>query len=147
MSGLCPARGYDNEDLAHLWWSSSAEQYAHIRDRAPQQTNLEEMHLPHRDVLLVQQDTQLLEWARNNRTEEVAAGMAAREMRSKVESSGSNDNDGDSKKTAGRIVEELGEYFRDGRHCRSGWVDLVSIRAGKRYRERVQESSSRKTAR
>ena len=66
------------------------------------------MHLAHRDMSLIQKDTQLLEWARNNRTEEVAAIMAEREMRSKVESRGSNDTDGGSKKSAGKTVEELG---------------------------------------
>ena len=49
--------------------SGLSEQSAHIREKAPEQTNLEEMHLPHRDMLLIQKDTQLLEWARNNRTD------------------------------------------------------------------------------
>ena len=41
--------------------------------------------------------------------------MAAREMRSEVVSRGSSENDDGSKKIAGKIVEELGGYFCDGR--------------------------------
>ena len=84
-----------------MWWSSRAEQYAHIREKAPQQTNLEEMHPAHRDMLLVSKDSQLLEWAKKNRTGGVAAVVAAREVRSQVESTSSSNNDDGSKRTAG----------------------------------------------
>ena len=33
VTGLCPACGHENEDLAHLWWNWKAELYAHIRDK------------------------------------------------------------------------------------------------------------------
>ena len=58
---------------------------AHIREKAPQHANVEEMHPTYRDMLLVQRDGQILEWAKNNRNNEVAAIAAAKEMRSRVE--------------------------------------------------------------
>ena len=66
--------------------------------------------------------------------------MAAREMRSNVESRRSSDTDDGSKKTAGKVVEELGESTSVTGDHRFGRTALVSIRGGKRYRERQQES-------
>ena len=34
VTGLCPACGHENEDLARLWWKCKAEQYAHNREKA-----------------------------------------------------------------------------------------------------------------
>ena len=89
-----------------------AEQYAHIREKAPQHTNVEDMH-PANSEMLVQKDTQLLNWGRDNRTNEVAAVAASEELRSKLESARNRD-DG-SKISAGKAAEELGGYLCDGR--------------------------------
>ena len=55
------------------------KQYAHIRKKAPQHANEEDVQ---RYEML---DTQLLNWGKDNRTNEVAAVAAAEELRSKVE--------------------------------------------------------------
>ena len=57
VTGLCPACGCENEDLAHLWWNCEAEQYAHTG-----REHSEDMHPAYRDMMLVQKDTQLLNW-------------------------------------------------------------------------------------
>ena len=51
VTGLCPACGHENEDLTHLWWNCKAEQYAHIREKAPQLKNVETMHPAYRDMM------------------------------------------------------------------------------------------------
>ena len=102
MSGLCPACGHENEDLAHLWQSCRAENtLTSVRKRPSRPTLKRCTWHTERDMSLLQQDTQLSEWAR--------------EVRSNVEGRGSNDNDDRSTKTAGKIVEEFGGYFCDGR--------------------------------
>ena len=106
VTGLCPACGHENEDLAHLWWKCKAEQYAHIREKAPQHANVEEMHPTYRDMLLVQKDGQILEWAKNNRNNEVAAIAAAKEMRSRVEDRRYRDEG--EKISTGKAVQHLG---------------------------------------
>ena len=73
VTELCPACGHENEDLTPLWWNCKAEQYAHIREKAPQPTNVEAMHPPYRDMIWAQKDTQLPDWGRN----EIAAVAAA----------------------------------------------------------------------
>ena len=40
-----------NEDLAHLWWNCKAEQYAHIREKAPQHTSVGDMRPAYRDMM------------------------------------------------------------------------------------------------
>ena len=80
VTGLWPACGHENEDLAHLWWNCKAEQYAHIREKAPQHTNVEAMHPAYRDMMLAQKDTQLPDWERNNRTNEMAPVAAAEKL-------------------------------------------------------------------
>ena len=131
MSGLCPACGIENEDLAHLWWSCRAEQYAHIREKALQRTTLEEMHLAHRDMFLAQKETQLLRWAKNN------SGVQSGEQQKQRQRGRQQEN-------RWKIVEELGGYFCDER-LQFGRMALVTIRAGKRYRERraVEEKQCR----
>ena len=57
--------------------------------------------------------TNSLEWAKNNRNNEVAAIAAAKEMRSRVESRRKRD-DG-RKASAGKAVQDLGGYFCDDR--------------------------------
>ena len=111
--GLCPACGHENEDLAHLWWNGKAEQYAHIREKVPQNTTVEAMHMANRDMMLAQKDTQRLDWERNNTTNEIAAVAAAERLRSRVEDARNRD-DG-SKMSAGKAAEELGGYLCDGR--------------------------------
>ena len=128
VTGLCPACGHENEDLAHLGWKCKAGQYAHIPEKAPQHTNVEEMHWTYRDMLLVQKDGQLLEWAKNNRNNEVATIAAAKEMRSRVESRRNRDEG--RKISAGKAVQCLGEYFCDDRL--QGRTDHASIHDGKR---------------
>ena len=56
--------------------------------------------------MLVQKETQLLNWGKDNRTNEVAAVAAAEELRSKVE--GARNRDDGSKKSVGKPAEELG---------------------------------------
>ena len=142
--GLCPACGYENEDLAHLWWNCKAEQYAHIRERALQHTNVEDMQPAYRDMMLVQKDSQLLNWGKNNTTNEVAAVAAAEELRSKV-GSARNRDDG-SKTIVGEAAEELGGYLCDGRL--QVWTDASCLdpRWEAITRAGAGESSSRKTA-
>ena len=93
MTRLCPARGYENEDLVRPWWGFRAEQHAPIREKRPANVPIEEVHPAHRDMLLVQHDVQLFEWARHHRTDEVAAVRAAEEMTKKLVR-----NEGDQKK-------------------------------------------------
>ena len=87
-------------------WKCKAEQYAHIREKAPQHANVEEMHPTYRDMLLVQKDGQILEWAKNNRNNEVAAIAATKEMRSRVEDRRSRDEG--EKISTGKAVQHLG---------------------------------------
>ena len=87
--------------------------YAHIWEKALQHTNVEHMHPAYRDMMLVQTDIQLLNWGKDIRTNEVAAGAAAEELRSKAE--GARNRDYGSKKSVGKAAEELGGYFCDGR--------------------------------
>ena len=108
VTGLCPACGHENEDLTHLWWNCEAEQYAHIREKAPQPTNVEAMHPAYRDMILAQKDTQLLDWERNNRTNEIVAVAAA-------EWKDARDRDDGSKTTAAKAAEEIGGYLCEGR--------------------------------
>ena len=121
VTGLCPACGYGNEDLAHLWWNCTAEQYAHIWEKAHQHMNVEDMHPSYRDMMLFQKDTQLLNWGKDNRTNEVAAVAAAEKLRSRVEDA--RDGDDGSKMSAGKAAEELGGYLCDGRM--QVWTDLL----------------------
>ena len=113
VTGLCPACGHENEDLTHLWWNCKAEQYAHIREKAPQPTNVEAMHPAFRDMILAQKDTQLLDWERNNRTNEITAVAAAMMLRSRIEDA--RDEDDGSKMSAAKAAEELGGYLCEGR--------------------------------
>ena len=53
---------------------------------------MKEMHPTYRDMLLVQKDVQLLDWTKNNRTNEVAAIAVAKEMRSRMESACNRDD-------------------------------------------------------
>ena len=82
VTGLCPACGYEK---TKTWLISGgecrAEQYAPIREKGSPNVNIEEMHPAHRDMSLVLHDAQLLEWARHDRTDEVAAVSAADDIR------------------------------------------------------------------
>ena len=113
VAGLCPACCHENEDLAHLWWNCKAEQYAHIREKVPQNTTVEAMHPAYRDMMLAQNNTQLLDRERNNSTNEIRAVAAAEKLRSRVEDARIRD-DG-SKMSAGKAAEELGGYLCEGR--------------------------------
>ena len=109
VTGLCPACGYENEDLTHLWWNCKAEQYAHLREKAPQPTNVEAVHPAYRDLILVEKDTQLLDWERTNRTNEIAAVAAGEKLRRSMEDA--RDKDDGSKMSAAKAAEELGGFL------------------------------------
>ena len=129
------ARGTENEDLTHLWWNCQAEQYAHISEKVPQPTNVETMHPAFRDMMLAQKDTQLLDWERTNRTNEIAAVAADEKLRNRVEDArGRDDGKQDERCQGGRRIWRV--YGRTGR---------ALTLDGKRSREREQESTSRKT--
>ena len=64
-------------------------------------------------MILAQKDTQLLDWERNNRTNEIAAVAAAEELRSRV--GDARDRDDGSKMSAAKATEELGGHFCEGR--------------------------------
>ena len=63
--------------------------------------------------MFAQKDTQLLDWERNNRTNEIAAVAAAENLRSRVEDV--RDRDDGSMMSAGKAAEELGGYLCEGR--------------------------------
>ena len=71
------------------------------------------MHLAYRCMMLAQKDTQLLDWERNNRTNEIAAVAAAEKLRSRVVDA--RDRDDGSKMSAAKAGEELGGYLCGGR--------------------------------
>ena len=127
VTGLCPACGYENEDLAHPWWNCEAEQHAHIREKAPQHTNVEDMHPAYRDMMLVKKDTQLLNWGKENRTNEVAAVAAAEELRRKVEGARNRD-DGSKKKCCEGCRRTRRMPLWGGEGGRTGRATMVSNR-------------------
>ena len=90
VTGSCPARGCEKRRLGS--WP-------------PPDVNIEEMRPAHRDMLLVQHDAQLLEWAGHHRTDEVAAVSAAEQTSELVVRSERE------KKSVGKVAEELGGYF------------------------------------
>ena len=133
--------GFENEDLAHLWWNCKAEQYAHVREKVPQNTTVEAMRPAYKDMMLAQKDTQLLDWERNNRINEVAAVAAAEELRSKVGRSTTEMVE------ARRVLGRLQKNSEGTSGCRRGRMGRALTRDGKQSREQEQESSSRKTVR
>ena len=133
VTGLCPACGHENEDLTHLWWNCEAEKYAHIREKAPQPTNVEAMHPAYRDMILAQKDTQLLDWERNSRTNEIVAVAAAHARRcTRVETM-------EARRPLPRRQKNL-EGTSVKADCRYGRTGRALTRDGKRLRDREQES-------
>ena len=94
-------------------------------------------------MILAQKDTQLLDWERNNRINEIATVAAAEKLRSRVEDA--RDRDDGSKMSAAKAAEEFGGTSVK-EDCRSGRTGRALTRGGKRLREREQESTSRKKA-
>ena len=74
---------------------------------------MEAVRPAYREMILAQKDTQLLDWERSNRTNEIAAVAAAETLRSRAEDA--RDKDDGSKMSAAMAVEELGGCLCEGR--------------------------------